>query len=62
LVAPVDDWASAQQLIYHEFVHHLFMVTEDEPPVWLNEGMADLLSTIEVGSDGVQIGNPARAG
>jgi hypothetical protein len=59
LVAPVDDWASAQQLIYHEFVHHLFMVTEDEPPVWLNEGMADLLSTIEVGSDGVQIGKPS---
>jgi len=58
VVAPVEEWATAQRLIFHEYVHHLFRSAGETPPVWFNEGMADLLATIRVEGDELEIGRP----
>lgn len=50
--------AEARRTVSHEYVHHLFRITEEKPPVWFNEGMAELFSTIEVGSTTLTIGLP----
>lgn len=57
-VAPVDDWDTAQRVVFHEFVHHLFRLTEQNPPVWFNEGMAEVLAGLRVEGDTLEIGRP----
>jgi tetratricopeptide (TPR) repeat protein len=42
----------------HEYVHVLISHTGDKIPVWLNEGLADLYSTIEQTGKQVIIGRP----
>lgn len=59
LLYPGENPAITRQLIFHEYVHHMFRVAEKNPPPWLNEGMAELLSTIEVKFDKVEIGHPS---
>lgn len=52
--------ATTRQLIFHEYIHHLFRVAEQNPPPWLNEGMAELFSTIVPTSDKkLEFGRPA---
>lgn len=58
LLYPGQDMAATRQMIFHEYVHHMFQVAELNPPPWLNEGMAELFSTIVVNSDKVEIGKP----
>lgn len=57
-LAPIEDWDGAQRLVFHEFVHHLFRITEQEPPVWFNEGMAELFSAIREEGGQLEIGLP----
>lgn len=57
-LAPIDDWEQAQRLVFHEYVHHLFRVVEQEPPLWFNEGMAELLAAIREESGQLEIGRP----
>lgn len=49
---------STQHIIFHEYIHHLFRATGEEPPLWYNEGMAELFSTLEIGSSGLILGKP----
>lgn len=49
---------ASRQIVSHEFVHHLFRVTESEPPLWFNEGMAELFSTIALKSGRLLMGQP----
>ncbi len=57
-LAPIEDWDGAQRLVFHEYVHHLFRITEQEPPVWFNEGMAELFSAIREEGGQLEIGQP----
>lgn len=57
-LAPTDNPESAQQLVLHEYVHHLFRAAEQEPPAWFNEGMAELLSTVRTERGQLEIGRP----
>ncbi len=57
-VAPIDNWEDSRPLIFHEYVHHLFQVMEQDPPVWFNEGMAELLAGIRIEGDRLEIGRP----
>ncbi|MBL9188818.1 MAG: hypothetical protein JNK23_15145 [Opitutaceae bacterium] len=57
-LAPIEDWDGAQRLVFHEYVHHLFRITEQEPPVWFNEGMAELFSAIREERGQLEIGQP----
>lgn len=57
-VAPSDDADRARRLIFHEYVHHLFRAVQQDPPVWFNEGMAELLAGIQPSGDMVEIGHP----
>ena len=50
------DWD--QRVIFHEYVHHLIKVSGQNPPLWLNEGMAEMFSTIEVKSKSLVFGRP----
>lgn len=52
------DLRQTQHIIFHEYIHHLFRATGEDPPVWYNEGMAELFSTIEIGSSGLILGKP----
>jgi len=58
VVAPAEDRDEARRTIFHEYVHHLFRVAEQNPPVWFNEGMAELLAGIRIKGDQVEIGHP----
>ena len=53
-LAAQDD--ESGNVIYHEYVHHLMRVTEQNPPVWYNEGMAELFSTFQVRPGSLLIG------
>lgn len=57
-LAPIENWDGAQRLVFHEYVHHLFRVTEQEPPVWFNEGTAELFSAIREERGQLEIGQP----
>ena len=57
-MAPTEDDEEAQRTIFHEYVHHLFRVTERNPPMWFNEGTAEVLAGIQVVRDHVEIGAP----
>lgn len=57
-MAPPRDRADAQQTVFHEYVHHLFRITERDPPLWFNEGTADVLAGMRVERDHVLIGAP----
>ncbi len=61
MIAPVENEEAARRLIYHEYVHHLFRSTGYEAPVWFNEGVADLLSTVHVAGKNLEIGRPNEA-
>lgn len=58
LLAPISDQEQRQRTLYHEYIHHLIRVSGDKPPVWYEEGLAELLSTMEAKSDGLIIGKP----
>jgi len=47
-----------RQLIFHEYVHHLMRVGEENPAPWYSEGMAELFSTIEEESGSLTFGQP----
>jgi predicted negative regulator of RcsB-dependent stress response len=55
---PGQDAISTRQLIFHEYIHHLFRVTENSPPTWFNEGMAELFSTLLPKADTIEFGHP----
>lgn len=57
-LAPGEDSDSAQQVVFHEFVHHLFRISERDPPLWYNEGTAEVLAAMQVDGKRVQIGTP----
>lgn len=44
------------RVVYHEFAHLLMRHSGYSVPVWLNEGTAELFSTISLGSSDVRIG------
>ncbi|MBX3738041.1 MAG: hypothetical protein KF715_15210 [Candidatus Didemnitutus sp.] len=58
LLTPSDNEASSPLVVRHEFVHHLFRVAEENPPVWFNEGMAELYSTVAVERGKLMFGRP----
>lgn len=51
----------ARHLIFHEYIHHLFRATNQQPTVWFNEGFAELLATIQVERDHIEIGHADSA-
>lgn len=58
LLSPRDELKQAQQLVFHEYVHHLFRIMEERPPPWYNEGMAELFSTLQEESGHLVLGRP----
>jgi hypothetical protein len=51
----------ARHVIFHEYIHHLFRATNQQPTVWFNEGFAELLATIQVHRDRIEIGHANTA-
>jgi hypothetical protein len=51
-----DDAEEAQHAIFHEYVHHLFRSAEEDPPTWINEGMAELFASIRSRAGALEIG------
>ena len=58
-LAPARDRDAAREVVYHEYIHHLFRITEQNPAPWFNEGVADLFSTKEEDNDWLILGQPA---
>lgn len=58
MLRPMDDRESARRVVFHEYVHHMFLAIDEDPPIWFNEGMAELLAGIKIKKDGVEIGHP----
>ncbi len=57
-MAPAGDSGLAQQTVFHEYVHHLFRIAEYDPPLWFNEGTAEVLAGMKVERNRVLIGTP----
>ena len=57
-ISPSWDEESERYVVFHEFIHHLNRVVGSEPPVWYNEGLAELFSTMEVEDKKVILGKP----
>lgn len=57
-ISPSDDVDSARRIIFHEYIHHLFRAAELDPPVWFNEGMAEVLGGIKTDGGKLEIGHP----
>jgi tetratricopeptide (TPR) repeat protein len=58
VLKPISDREAARRVIFHEYVHHLFRAVGEEPPVWFNEGLAELLAGIKIKRKEVEIGHP----
>src|SRR5207342_3132143 len=37
-LAPVRDSDRSREVVYHEYIHYLFRITEQNPAPWFNEG------------------------
>jgi hypothetical protein len=59
-LAPARDRQMATEVIYHEYIHHLFRITEQNPAPWFNEGVAELFSTMREDKEWVQLGHPVE--
>jgi hypothetical protein len=57
-MAPAEESDEAKQTIFHEYIHHLFRTAEFDPPLWFNEGTAEVFAGITVDRNRVQIGAP----
>lgn len=60
LMTPSEDEERAQHVIFHEYIHHLMRVTEQNPPSWYNEGTAEIYSTIKLERGKVEMGHPPK--
>ncbi|MBA3850327.1 MAG: hypothetical protein C0502_10100 [Opitutus sp.] len=58
LLAPSRQDEAARRIVFHEYIHHLVRVSGMTPPTWLNEGLAELFSTIELRGDKMVFGAP----
>lgn len=61
-LSPMETEDGAQRVIFHEYIHHLFRLTEADPSLWFNEGTAELLAGIRIEGDRLEIGHPPGAG
>ncbi len=52
------DEKESQQVVFHEYVHHLTEVSGRNPALWFREGIADVFSTIEESPEGLIVGKP----
>ena len=50
--------ADAKRVIYHEYVHALYDELGWQPPIWFNEGSAEVFSTFEVKGETAYFGRP----
>ncbi|HYD84637.1 MAG TPA: hypothetical protein VEA63_11305 [Opitutus sp.] len=57
-MAPTEESHVARQIVFHEYVHHLFQIAEYDPPLWFNEGTAEVLAGMKVERNRVLIGSP----
>jgi cytochrome c-type biogenesis protein CcmH/NrfG len=55
------DFEVTMEIIFHEHVHLLLQARGDNPPPWLNEGLAELFSTFTIEGDTFQIGRAKPA-
>lgn len=55
-IAPTVSREQGQASALHEYVHHLFRATDQEPMLWFNEGVAELLETIRVEKGKLEVG------
>lgn len=58
MLGPSQNSDDARQVVFHEYVHHLFKAVGMDPPLWFNEGMAELMSGIKVEKGKVVFGQP----
>ncbi|HUJ44778.1 MAG TPA: DUF1570 domain-containing protein [Opitutaceae bacterium] len=49
-------FTAAGEIIFHEYVHLLLSAGGEQPPLWLNEGLAELFSTFRIRKGSVELG------
>ncbi len=58
ILAPAADREATEQVVFHEYIHYLFRITEQRPPPWFNEGVAELYSTMQEDGQWLDLGQP----
>jgi hypothetical protein len=59
-IAPARDRDTTTEVIYHEYIHYLFRLAEQNPAPWFNEGVAELFSTMQEDKEWLQLGQPVE--
>lgn len=58
MLRPMETREDSRQVVFHEYVHHMFRAIDQDPPVWFNEGLADILGGLKIGKNEVEVGHP----
>ncbi|HEY0140464.1 MAG TPA: tetratricopeptide repeat protein [Thermoanaerobaculia bacterium] len=58
MIMRADEEGGAGRVIYHELTHHFLRNTVGDPPLWLNEGLAEYYSTFTAKGGNVSVGLP----
>jgi len=58
MLGPAGSSEEARQVVFHEYIHHLFKSVGMSPPLWFNEGMAELMSAVKLEKEKVVFGQP----
>jgi tetratricopeptide (TPR) repeat protein len=57
-LAPAAEDEDFGKIVFHEYIHCLFHMTEKNPPPWFNEGVAELFSTLTEDHGWLIMGQP----
>ena len=57
-LSPAWDSEYARRLIYHEFIHHVTALSDENPALWYREGIAEVFSTFADEGRGLVVGRP----
>jgi tetratricopeptide (TPR) repeat protein len=57
-LAPGYEAEDLGKVVFHEYIHCLFHMTEKNPPPWFNEGVAELFSTLSEEQGWLVMGTP----
>ena len=55
-----DAYEDPSEIILHEYVHQILHTRGMHPPLWLNEGLAEVYSSFDIDGNQVELGKPKR--
>jgi hypothetical protein len=58
MMYPEERDAYTRHVVFHEYIHEMIRSAEEDPPAWLDEGLAEVFASIEPTGEEIVIGRP----